>query len=383
MLLRYHRVWKSVDPKCFLWETKTKFLNHSFAKISAFCDAHPLYLIYKLFTGSAVSLFIMSDQSDSQNLSEQPVQMSEGTSPSSSSDDGSRSTPSNLPKAATRQKKKRTSHTEDEDYVAEEEATSKRVVLKKEYVSAAANKPGLKVKRPAGRQPMPKARASTKVPEKPAPREPVAAETKKERKRGRWCKKVDLMAEFEQHSSDEEEEEEEEGAAPAPKAPKLMGDAIRSGAAASKPKEAPKTASKAKPAPKPKPKRNTRIIPAAEKNKAPVPEAVGEDEESQVLRKLKPKIPDHNDAHPVAENMKIRRDSRLRKWREEYPYASRRRTTVDYRFHTKEQQDFYETVLLDKKPIVCEMRWVDWKYIKEKEAHYPGVYNNFIAYGVA
>src|SRR3954469_6392077 len=87
---------------------------------------------------SAVILFIMSDQSDSQNLSEQPVQMSEGTSPSSSSYDGSRTTPSNLPKAATRQRKKKTSESEDEDYVAEEEETSKRVVLKKEYGSAAA-----------------------------------------------------------------------------------------------------------------------------------------------------------------------------------------------------------------------------------------------------
>ena len=38
----------------------------------------------------------MSNQSDSQNMSEEQVQMSEGTSPSSSSDDGSRSTPSNL-----------------------------------------------------------------------------------------------------------------------------------------------------------------------------------------------------------------------------------------------------------------------------------------------
>src|SRR4051812_15936463 len=199
----------------------------------------------------------MSDQSDSQNVSEQPVQMSEGTSPSSSSDEGTRSTPSNLPKAATTQRKKRTSELEDEDYVAEEEATSKKVELKKEHGSRQSNKPGLKVKRPAGRQPMPKARASTKIPEKPAPKEPVAAETKKERKRGRWCKKVDPMAEFEQHSSNEEEEEEEEGVAPAPKAPKLMGDAIRSGAAASKPKEAPKSASKAKPTPKPKSKRNT------------------------------------------------------------------------------------------------------------------------------
>ena len=43
---------------------------------------------------------------------------------------------------------------------------------------------------------------------------------------------------------------------------------------------------------------NTPGIPAAEKNKAPVPEvAEEEDEEGQVLRKLKPKIPDHNYMH--------------------------------------------------------------------------------------
>ena len=84
-----------------------------------------------------------------------------------------------------------------------------------------------------------------------------------------------------------------------------MGDAIKSGATASKPKEAPKAASKVKTAPK----RNTRSIPATEKNKAPVPEAAEEDDEEHVLRKLKPKIPDHNDAHPVAENMKLRKDA--------------------------------------------------------------------------
>ena len=69
----------------------------------------------------------MSDQSDSQNKSKEHIQMSECTSPSSSYEDGSRSTPSNLPKAATRTRKKKTSYSEDEDYVAaEEEATSKR-----------------------------------------------------------------------------------------------------------------------------------------------------------------------------------------------------------------------------------------------------------------
>ena len=86
----------------------------------------------------------MSDQSDSQNRSEEQVHLCEGTSPSSSSDDGSRCTPSNLPKAATRIRKKKTSESEDEDYVAvEDEATSKKKVVKKEYSTVAATKPGM------------------------------------------------------------------------------------------------------------------------------------------------------------------------------------------------------------------------------------------------
>ena len=107
-----------------------------------------------------------------------------------------------------------------------------------------------------------------------------------------------------------EEEEEEEVAAPAPKAQKLMGDAIRSGDASSKPKEEPKPASK----PKTSPNSSTRNISAAEKNKAPVPEVVAEEEDNEehVLRKLKPKIPDHDDVHPVAEDMKLRKDAGLR-----------------------------------------------------------------------
>ena len=77
--------------------------------------------------------------------------MSEGTSPSSTSDEGSRSTPSNLPKAATRERRKKTSDSEDEDYVeVEDEATSKKVVLKKVHNSTAV-KPGMKIKRPSGR----------------------------------------------------------------------------------------------------------------------------------------------------------------------------------------------------------------------------------------
>ena len=81
-----------------------------------------------------------------------------------------------------------------------------------------------------------------------------------------------------------------------------------------------------------------------------------EDDDSLVLRKLKPKILDHNDAHPVAEDMHIKKDAGLRLWRQSDSYAVGRRTNVDYRFHTKEQRDFYETILLDKKPIVCDMR---------------------------
>ena len=55
----------------------------------------------------------MSDQSDSQNKSEEQMDLSEGTSPSGSYDEGSWSTPSNLPNAQTRQRKKKTSDSED------------------------------------------------------------------------------------------------------------------------------------------------------------------------------------------------------------------------------------------------------------------------------
>ena len=180
------------------------------------------YLIYNLFTGSAISVCIMSDQSDSQNKSEEQVNMSEGTSPSSSSDDGSRSTPSNLPKAATRTRKKKTSDSEDEDYVAaEEEATSKRKVLKKEYGTTAATKPGMKQKVPAKRAPMSKARTSTQETLGSAPKEQVVAEKKRKERVKKTTARV-----LGRSSIMKDSEEEEEDAAPAPRAQKLMGDAI-------------------------------------------------------------------------------------------------------------------------------------------------------------
>ena len=150
-----------------------------------------------------------------------------------------------MPKAATRTRKKRTSDSEDEDYVAvEEEVSSKKKVLKKEYGTVAATKPGLHKKAPAKRVPMSKARASTQEPSKSTGGEAAGEDKKKkERKSGRWCKKVDPMAEFERHSSDDEEEEKED--APTPKSQKLMGDAIKLGAATSKPKTAPKASAQA------------------------------------------------------------------------------------------------------------------------------------------
>ena len=113
----------------------------------------------------------MSDQSDSQNRDEEHVYLSEGTIPSSSSDEGSRSTLSNLPKAATRARKKRTSNSKDEDYVAEEDEATSRKVLKKEYGTAAATKPGLNRKVLAKRTPMLKVRGSTKETERSEPSE--------------------------------------------------------------------------------------------------------------------------------------------------------------------------------------------------------------------
>ena len=80
--------------------------------------------------------------------------------------------------------------------------------------------------------------------------------------------------------------------------------------------------------------------------------------------------------------MKVRKDVGLILWRQSEPYAVRRRTVVDYIFHTKEQQDFYETVLLDKNPIVNDMRWVDWKYIDSNEDHFPRVHESFRLNGV-
>nr|XP_020173600.1 nucleolin-like [Aegilops tauschii subsp. strangulata] len=259
------------------------------------------------------SVAAISEASYSRNKPEEQVNLSEGTSPSGSYDEGSRSTPSNFPKAATRQRKKRNSDSEDEDFVIEEEVTSKKKVLKKEY--AAATKPGLQKKAPPRRAPMSKVRASTHETMKFTleQSDEEASEGNKKIARSTTAK---VLGRPSMREDDDDEEEEEERVAPSAKTQKLMGDATRTGAPPPKPKSAPKPA-----APKPMylaqapktttPKRPARNILAAEKNKAPVPE-VQEDDEPLVLRKLKSKIPDHNDDHPVAENMKLRKDHGLR-----------------------------------------------------------------------
>ena len=186
----------------------------------------------------------MSDQGDSQNREEEQIHMSEGTSPSSTSDDGSRSTPSNLPKAATRARRKRTSDSKDEDYVAvDDEATTKKKVVKKEYGSVVATKPVVQKKAPARRIPTSKPRkvATGETMKFTIESEDEAASQDKKKKRVRTTTAKVLGNPSMRRDSDEEEEEV---AALAPKAQKRMGDAIRSGAASSKPKEAPKAASK-------------------------------------------------------------------------------------------------------------------------------------------
>ncbi|KAI5012598.1 hypothetical protein ZWY2020_024864 [Hordeum vulgare] len=170
--------------------------------------------------------------------------------------------------------------------------------------------------------------------------------------------------------TEEAEKEAPEEILVPPKKKKLMDDAMKC---------APKPAAKAKKVVACT--KTTKDIIAAVKSKGPASSAHAakdeEDENAPVLRKLRPYVPLQNDAQPVEEDMKKRKDAGLRKWRVADPYAVRRRTIVDPRFHTKEQQDFYETVLYDKSPAINDMRYVDWAYIKENENFFPHVQENF------
>ena len=93
-------------------------------------------------------------------------------------------------------------------------------MLKKEYGTAVVTKLGMKKKAPARRVPMSKTRASTQVPLESEPKEAAEEGNKrKERVKKTMARVVGKPSTM--------EDEEEEVAAPAPKAQKLMGDAIR------------------------------------------------------------------------------------------------------------------------------------------------------------
>ena len=124
--------------------------------------------------------------------------------------------------------------------------------MKKEYGTVASTKPSLHKKAHAKRVPTLKVRASTAETSKPTGEAAGEGKKRKERVKNTTTRVLGRSSIM----RDSEEEEEEEDVAPAPKAQKLMGDAVKSGAAPSKPKSARKAAAQ-KP---PKPKRNTRSI---------------------------------------------------------------------------------------------------------------------------
>ncbi|KAE8785821.1 MND1-interacting protein 1 [Hordeum vulgare] len=118
-----------------------------------------------------------------------------------------------------------------------------------------------------------------------------------------------------------------------------MNDLMPSKQASKDKPTAPKARPKAPNPVAPRPKRNKRDIPATEKYNGSASRDVAEEEEENVaLRKLRPHLPELNDDHPVVEDMKKRKDHGLGKWRVVDPYAIKRRTTVDARFHTKDRQ---------------------------------------------
>ena len=102
-------------------------------------------------------------------------------------------------------------------------------------------------KAPAKRVPTLKARAST-IETSKSNVEEAAGEGKKRKERV----KQTIAKVIGRSSMTEDPEEEEEDVAPASKSQKLMGDAIKSGVAPSKPKTAPKASAQASKTSKPK-----------------------------------------------------------------------------------------------------------------------------------
>ncbi|KAI4987162.1 hypothetical protein ZWY2020_019962 [Hordeum vulgare] len=262
----------------------------------------------------------MSGSNDSQNDNkEQNVEMDSRTSPERTASDPSSPSSHGLSRAATRQRRNIVSDEEDLDFLPQE-------------TSAPLKTPPRKVVR----------KISTSVAEQRAPDyakkgKAIAkyAHAKKagvKRPRKRTTHLVGRKTSMFEDPKEVEEEAPKEIPVP-PKKKKLMGDAMKS---------APKPAAKAKKVVASR--KTTKDIPTAAKSKGPTSSAHAteeeEDENAPVLRKLRSYIPLHNDAHPVVEDMKKRKDAGLRKWRVVDPYVVKRIIVVDPRFHTKEQQVF-------------------------------------------
>ena len=109
----------------------------------------------------------------------------------------------------------------------EEEVTSKKKVLKKECGIAATTKHGLHKKTPAKRVLTLKARASTTEISKPTKEAAGGGKKRKERVKKTTARVIGRSSIM----RDPEEDEEDDDGAPTPKSQKLMGDAIKSGAA--------------------------------------------------------------------------------------------------------------------------------------------------------
>ena len=54
----------------------------------------------------------------------------------------------------------------------------------------------------------------------------------------------------------------------------------------------------------------------------------------------------------------------VKRWRKIDPY-SLERTSTDPRFHTKEQHDFYESVIIRDRKIAVDAQWVDWNSMEK------------------
>ncbi|KAI4973267.1 hypothetical protein ZWY2020_028975 [Hordeum vulgare] len=281
----------------------------------------------------------MSGSDDSQNyFREESIEMDVGTSPERTDSNPGSYNSHGLPKAATRQRRKLNSDEEDSYFLREETSAPPKAPPRKVVRKLCAS---------AGDLRAPDYAKKGKAIAKEAP----AKNTRVKRPRKRIIHLVGKKTSMFEDPEEAEEEAPEEITVP-PKKKKLMGDAMKS---------APTTAAKSKKVVAST--KTTKDIPATTKSKGPASSAHAAEEEGDendpILRKLISYLPLHNDAHPVAEDMKKRKDAGLRKWRVVDPYAVRRRTDVDPRFHTKEQQEFYETVLYDKSHAVSDMRYVD------------------------